>query len=156
MRFPRRPSLMMHRLWNEVIFVETIAGGRWFLFWGRCAPKPPDFSDLEGFLSGGGYWGLRPQTPGRGAAYRRRPPPLPGLEGGYPLHPLLISQGQSFPPCLASFGRWVCALLTTVALAHVALCILIFEIAVRAPLGGSGGKSFGEGSHRAAKCRPRS
>ena len=56
-----------------------------------------------------------------------------------PLTAFSIKEWQSFPPWLASFGRWFCTLLITRGLAHVALCILILEDAVQAPLGGSGG-----------------
>ncbi len=62
-----------------------------------------------------------------------------------PLTAFSIKEWQSFPPWLCSFRRKVCALLTTGALAHVALCILILKVAVRAPLGFTGGSLWGSG-----------
>ena len=120
-------------------------GGGGFFFGGAVPPSPRTFLIWKAFFLGEGIGGAAPKPPGGGRHIAAAPLHSPGSKGGYPLHPLLISQGQSFPPCLASFGRWVCALLTTVALAHVALCILILEIAVRAPRGGSGGSLWGRG-----------
>ena len=55
-----------------------------------------------------------------------------------PLTAFSIKEWQSFPPWLCSFRRKVCALLTTGALAHVALCILILMVRFERPWVGLG------------------
>ncbi len=91
MTIRRRPSLMMRRLWNEVRFVETIAGGRWFLFLGGGAPQAPGWENFlicKGFFLGEGIGGAAPKPPGGGRHIAAAPLHSPGSKGGYPLHPL--------------------------------------------------------------------